>query len=62
MVRVTTVALVWCVPLWAQAATPLLPNLTRNRVALGDPVVLTFTTDGMVNGEPDFAPCSRILS
>lgn len=58
MVRLLLLVLVWCVPLWAQAAT-IIAQLDRNPVALGDPVVLTFTTDGMVNGEPDFAPLQQ---
>ena len=54
MVRLFLIAVLWCLPFWANAA--IIAQLDRNPVALGDPVVLTFTTDSMVSGEPDFTP------
>lgn len=57
MVRLFLVAVLWCLPFWANAA--IIAQLDRNPVALGDPVVLTFTTDSVVSGEPDFAPLER---
>lgn len=44
----------WLLPLLAQAA--VLAQLERNPVALGDPVVLSFTADSILNTEPDFSP------
>lgn len=58
MVRLVLLAMLWFVPLWVQAAT-IIAQLDRNPVAMGDPVVLTFTADGVVNGEPDFAPLQQ---
>ncbi len=58
MVRLLLIAWLWFVPLWAQSAT-IIAQLDRNPVAMGDPVVLTFTTDGMVAGEPDFSPLQQ---
>ena len=58
MVRLLLIALLWFVPLWAQSAT-IIAQLDRNPVAMGDPVALTFTADGMVSGEPDFSPLQQ---
>lgn len=55
MVRLLLIAMLWLTPLWAQAAA-VVAQLDRNPVALGDPVVLTFTADGIVSGDPDFTP------
>jgi hypothetical protein len=43
---------------WAMAAT-VTASVDRNPVALGDPVTLTFSADGVVAGEPDFAPLQQ---
>lgn len=58
MVRLLLVAILWFAPVWAQAAS-IIAQLDRNPVALGDPVVLTFTADGIVAGEPDFTPLQQ---
>lgn len=58
MVRWLLFAMLWCLSLSINAAT-IIAQLDRNPVALGDPVVLTFTVDGMVSGEPDFSPLQQ---
>ncbi len=58
MVRLLLIAWLWLLPFGAQAAA-IMAQLDRNPVALGDPVVLTFTVDGIVSGEPDFSPLEQ---
>lgn len=58
MVRLLLIVCLWFAPLWVQAAT-IIAQLDRNPVALGDPVVLTFTAEGIVSGEPDFSPLQQ---
>lgn len=55
MVRLFLIALLWCLPFWAHAAV-IMAQLDRNPVAMGDPVVLTFTTNSMLSSEPDLTP------
>lgn len=55
MVRFLLLALLGCLPWWAHAAS-IMAQLDRNPVALGDPVTLTLTADGVVGNDPDFAP------
>lgn len=58
MVRFLLIALLWLVPLWAQAAT-IVAELDRNPVALGDPVIIRFNASGVTSGEPDFSPLQK---
>lgn len=59
MVKSVVLLLVgWLLPLGVWAAT-ITAAFDRNPVALGDPVVLTFTVDGVVDSEPDFTPLQR---
>ncbi|UOG90732.1 MAG: BatD family protein [Candidatus Thiothrix sulfatifontis] len=58
MVRLLLIAWLWLLPFGAQAAA-IMAQLDRNPVAVGDPVVLTFTADGIVAGDPDFSPLEQ---
>lgn len=58
MVRLLLIAWLWLLPFGAQAAA-IMAQLDRNPVAVGDPVVLTFTADGIVSGDPDFSPLEQ---
>lgn len=58
MVRLLLIALLWCLPFWTHAAT-IMAQLDRNPVAMGDPVVLTFTTNSMLSSEPDLTPLEQ---
>jgi hypothetical protein len=58
MVRLLLLVLFWFSPLWAQAAS-ITAQFDRNPVALGDPVTLTFSANGIVDGEPDFSPLQQ---
>lgn len=58
MVRLFLIALLWCLPFWAHAAV-IMAQLDRNPVAMGDPVVLTFTTNSMLSSEPDLTPLEQ---
>ncbi|QQZ30608.1 protein BatD [Thiothrix subterranea] len=58
MVRLLLIAWLWLLPFGAQAAA-IMAQLDRNPVAVGDPVVLTFTADRIVAGDPDFSPLEQ---
>jgi hypothetical protein len=58
MVRFWLLVACWFLPLWVQAAT-ITAEFDRNPVALGDPLILRFTADGVVGAEPDFTPLSK---
>lgn len=59
MVRLLFLILFWFSPVWAQAAN-VTAQLDRNSVTLGDPVTLTFTVAGVIDGgEPDFTPLQK---
>ena len=58
MVRLLLIAVLWCLPFWANAAA-IIAQLDRNPVALGDPVVLSFKAKGIVAGDPDFSPLEQ---
>ncbi|MDD5393862.1 MAG: BatD family protein [Thiothrix sp.] len=58
MVRFLLLVLFWLSPLWVQAAS-ITAQFDRNPVALGDPVTLTFTANGVVDSEPDFSPLQQ---
>ncbi len=58
MVRLLLIAWLWLLPFGAQAAA-IMAQLDRNPLAVGDPVVLTFTADGIVSGDPDFSPLEQ---
>ncbi|OQX16585.1 MAG: hypothetical protein BWK73_03170 [Thiothrix lacustris] len=58
MVRLFLIACLWLLPFGAQA-TAIMAQLDRNPVALGDPVVVTFTADEIVSGDPDFSPLEQ---
>ncbi|MFN3786072.1 MAG: BatD family protein, partial [Thiothrix sp.] len=49
------VLLLWLCMLPSLTQAAVLAQLDRNPVALGDPVVLSFTTDSILNTEPDFS-------
>lgn len=58
MVRLLLLVLFWLSPFWVQAAS-ITAQFDRNPVALGDPVTLTFTANGVVDSEPDFSPLQQ---
>lgn len=58
MVRLILTVMFCMLPLWAHAAN-IIARFDRNPVALGDQVTLRFTVDGIVDGEPDFAPLQQ---
>lgn len=59
MVKTFWVVVAWLlIPLWAQAAT-ITAQFDRNPVAVGDPVTLVFSVEGVASDDPDFSPLKQ---